>query len=82
MNKYFITFGAGSENYIKAGERLISQVNDTKLFDKTILFTDTFLKKDTIFWQKHSNFITQSKEIQNMPFYAKGIIMKKKVDCT
>jgi hypothetical protein len=61
MNKYFITFGAGSDNYIKAGERLISQAENTKLFNEIILYTDTYLKNDIIFWNKHGTFINQNK---------------------
>ena len=61
MNKYFITFGGGSNNYIKAGERLMTQVNNTNLFDKTILYTDEYLKNDTEFWNKHSHFINKNK---------------------
>ena len=47
MSKQFITFGAGEKNYIDAGKRLLKQANNLNLFDKTILYTDEFLKKDT-----------------------------------
>jgi len=60
--KYFITFGAGGQNYIDAGNRLINQVNNTELFDKTILYTDIDLKNDPEFWNKHSNFILKNKK--------------------
>ena len=34
--KVFITFGAGGQNYIDAGKRLIKQAKSTGYFDKTI----------------------------------------------
>ena len=37
MKKYFITFAAGSINYIEAGERLVEQGNNLKLFDENAL---------------------------------------------
>ena len=55
--KWFITFGAGSPNYYEAGNRLINQANSVELFDKTTLYTDTYLKNDIDFWNQHSNFI-------------------------
>ena len=60
--KYFITFGGGGQNYIDAGNRLINQINNTELFDKTILYTDIDLKNDSEFWNKHSNFILKNKK--------------------
>lgn len=50
--KYFITFGDGGSNYIKAVDRLLDQVSKTNLFDKIIKYTDEDLKKDTYFWNK------------------------------
>lgn len=61
FKKIFITFGAGGDNYIQAGERLINQANNIKIFDETILYTDKYLKNDTEFWEKHSNFIENNK---------------------
>ena len=61
MKKYLITFAAGSINYIEAGERLVKQGNNLKLFDKSILFTDKNLMNDKIFWDKHSDFIKKNK---------------------
>ena len=60
MKKYLITFAAGSINYIEAGERLVEQGNNLKLFDKSILFTDKNLMNDKIFWDKHSDFIKKN----------------------
>ena len=57
MSKYFVTFGAGSKNYIEAGERLKNQINDLNLFDKLLFYTDEYLKNDPDFWNQHSNFI-------------------------
>lgn len=55
--KQFITFGAGSQNYYEAGERLINQVNSLNIFDKSIFYTDKDLKTDDEFWIVHSNFV-------------------------
>ena len=59
--KVFITFGAGGENYIDAGKRLIKQAKSTGYFDKIILYTDTDLKNDNYFWSQHSEFISRNK---------------------
>ena len=59
--KVFITFGGGGQNYIDAGKRLISQADSLKLFDKSILYTDEYLKNDEEFWTLHSNFIENNK---------------------
>ena len=61
MKKIFMTFGGGSENYIKAGKRLHEQVSSLELFDKCHLITDNDLKKDTEFCLKHENFINSNK---------------------
>lgn len=53
---YFITFGS-HDNYIEAGERLIKQANNLKIFDEIKLFTLYDLKNDELFWGKHKNFI-------------------------
>ena len=57
MTKKFITFGGGGQNFIDAGERLVRQIERTKLFDEVILYTDEYLKKDEYFWGKHGYFV-------------------------
>ena len=59
--KWFITFGAGGQNYSEAGNRLLNQSNNVELFDKTTLYTDDFLKSDEDFWNQHSNFIENNR---------------------
>jgi len=59
--KWFITFGAGGDNYIDAGNRLVKQVKTLGLFDKTILYTENDLIQDSYFWEKHKNFILNNK---------------------
>ena len=61
IKKYFITFGAGSINYIEAGNRLLRQATNLNLFDKTIFYTDMYLKTDKDFWDKHGTFIENNK---------------------
>ena len=59
--KVFITFGAGGQNYIDAGKRLIKQAKSTGYFDKIILYTEKDLKNDKCFWNQHSLFISKNK---------------------
>jgi galactitol-specific phosphotransferase system IIB component len=59
--KYFITFGAGGQNYYDAVNRLVNQAQNLNYFDKIIGYTDNDLKKDDEFWNKHSNFIENNK---------------------
>lgn len=58
--KHFITFGAGGQNYIDAGNRLVSQATSTGKFDSIRLFTDVDLRGDFEFWSKHSEFILKN----------------------
>ena len=70
MKTKFVTFGAGkyknyhsrlgSADFIKAGKRLINQVEKLKVFDETKLYTDTDLKNDSEFWGKHKDFIEKN----------------------
>jgi hypothetical protein len=46
MSKIFITFGAGGDQYINAGNRLLKQAESTELFDKTFFYKDGDLKND------------------------------------
>jgi len=57
MSKYFITFGAGNNNYIQAVNRLSNQIEETNLFDYIISYTDKDLKEDDDFWEEHHYFI-------------------------
>lgn len=58
--RVFITFGAGGQNYIDAGERLLEQAKKCDIFSKTILYTDAELKRDVEFWPKHEEFIKKN----------------------
>ena len=61
MSKRFITFAAGSTDYIAAGHRIIEQANSLQIFDKTTLYTDEYLRADTEFWTRHHEFIEKNK---------------------
>ena len=61
MKTYFITFGAGGQNYYEAIERLGQQANKVNVFNDIKLYTDEDLKQDTEFWSKHSTFIENNK---------------------
>lgn len=57
MQKVFITFGAGSEDYNAACDRLVSQATNCQIFDEVIGFKFEDLKQDLVFWNQHSEFI-------------------------
>ena len=50
--KIFLTFGTSGE-YKKRAERVILLIKKLDIFDKIILITEEYLKKDIIFWKKH-----------------------------
>lgn len=54
--KVFITFATKGKYHI-LGRRLITEIEDLEIFDKTILYTEDDLKTDTIFWNQHGEFI-------------------------
>lgn len=54
--KVFISFATKGKFY-KLGQRLIQEIENLELFDKTILYTDDHLKADTAFWEQHHDFI-------------------------
>lgn len=58
--KHFITFGAGNQNFIDAGNRLLRQANSTGKFDSVRFYTDSDLRIDDEFWPKHSEFIIKN----------------------
>lgn len=53
---WFITFGGPDKTYHDAVERLTKEVDDIRVFDNVIGYTDLDLKKDRHFWNKHSDF--------------------------
>jgi hypothetical protein len=57
MTTHFITFGAGSINYIEAVSRLCTQATKIGLFDKITFFTEEDLQRDDAFWNRHSEFM-------------------------
>lgn len=79
ISKKFITFGAGEKKYIDAGNRIINQAKRTELFDEYKLYTDTDLKNDKQFWEKHGNFIIKNKKGFGLWLW-KPYIIKKSMD--
>jgi len=77
--KVFITFGGGSDDYIKAGQRLKSQADGLKLFDQSILYTDVDLKNDKLFWDRHGQFVELNKRGYGYWLW-KPYIIKKQMD--
>lgn len=54
---YFITFGGPSQNYLDAVHRICNQAADFNMFHEIIGYTDSDLKNDKHFWERHGNFI-------------------------
>jgi len=77
--KRFISFSAGSENYVNAGKRIIQQAKTLNLFDEHVLYTDKELKDDKEFWCKHGNFIENNKRGYGYWLW-KPYIIKKNLD--
>jgi hypothetical protein len=77
--KHFITFGAGGQNYIDAGNRLVGQAELTCKFDSVRLFTDIDLQGDLEFWSKHSEFILKNRRGYGYWIW-KPYIVKKTMD--
>jgi hypothetical protein len=57
---HFLTFGAGSQEYLNAVDRIVNQANSLGVFTSITGLTDKDLKADTLFWDKHGSFIEQS----------------------
>ena len=80
MLKNFITFAAGTQNYIDAGHRLINQVNNLNLFDKLIFYKDNDLINDSDFWNKHKDFINNNIKNGYGYWLWKPYIIKKQME--
>lgn len=78
VSKVFMTFGSHN-NYIGAAKRLIKQVDDTELFDRTILYTSEDLKNDNTFWKIHKDFIENNKRGYGYWIW-KAYLLKKTMD--
>ncbi len=79
MSKHFITFGAGDNKYINAGNRLCKQANDCKLFDNIELYGKTQLQNNNDFWKKHRFFI--EKNSRGFGYWLwKPFLIKKKME--
>lgn len=77
MTNYFLTFGAGSDSYHSAVQRLCKQVSKFELFDKIISLDEEYLKNDTEFWGQHYNFIENNKRGYGYWIWKPYIILKQ-----
>lgn len=57
---HFLSFGAGSQNYLDAVNRITRQANELKVFASVNGLTDVDLRADPEFWGKHGHFIETS----------------------
>ncbi len=58
--KYLVAFGGPTENFHWAINRICTETEQLKVFDKIIGYTEKDLMNDTDFWEKHGNFITNN----------------------
>jgi FkbM family methyltransferase len=75
----FITFGAGSEDFVKAAERIIGQAESLGIFDETILYDEEYLRNDKEFWDMHGDFILQNKRGYGYMVW-KSYVIKKTIE--
>lgn len=57
---YFLTFGAGNQNYIDAANRLCDEARATGLFQDVLNITEAHLRADMPFWSRHGKFIEEN----------------------
>lgn len=57
IKKYFLTFGAPTENFHNAVKRICKQAYQMNVFDEIIGLTEKDLMNDSEFWTKHCKFI-------------------------
>ena len=79
QNKKFITFGGPSESYHNNVKRICEEVNDLNFFNEITGYTDLDLKKDTTYWNEHSNFIENNTRGYGYWMW-KSYIIKKELD--
>jgi len=77
LKKYFISFGAGNQDYYDAVKRITNQASSLDIFDEVIGYTDNDLKNDKYFWNKHSEFILANKRGFGYWLWKPYFIMKK-----
>jgi len=61
QRKKFITFGGPTSNFHYAVNRIFNEAQNIDFFDEFKCFTETNLKNDKMFWNKHGNFIENNK---------------------
>lgn len=75
-NIYFLTFGGPTTNYHDAVKRICKQAESFRLFNKIFEYTDIDLKQDTVFWNKHGNFIEKNPRGYGYWLWKPYLIMK------
>jgi hypothetical protein len=61
QQKWFMTFGAPTENYHNAVSRLCREVDELGVFDRIIGYTEKDIMDDEEFWNKHKESILSNK---------------------
>jgi hypothetical protein len=72
----FITFGGPSKKYHERVDKLVDQAHTFDIFDNKFGFTDTDLKKDILFWDKHGKFIIDNERGFGFWIWKSYIILK------
>ena len=74
--KWVLAFGGGDTKFHNAAYRVSNEISHIEVFDEKHILTDTDLKKDTIFWEKHKQFIENNKRGYGYWIWKPYIIMK------
>lgn len=72
----FITFGGPTENFHKRVKELTLQVGNFNIFNDIIGFTETDLKNDNNFWNKHGEFLNNNERGYGYWLWKSYIILK------
>jgi hypothetical protein len=85
---FFLTFGGqfitnpkfnprNNVNYFKAVQRICKEAESFSIFNKVIGLTESYLKEDNIFWNKHKEFIMNNERGYGLWIWKPYIIKKQ-----
>lgn len=73
---FFLSFGAPSQNWHDAVNRICGQAFEFNIFEKIFGYTEKDLVNDEYFWNKHKNFIKQNKRLFGYGIWKPYLILK------
>ncbi len=71
-----MTFGGGAPCFYDAVGRIKKQAASFRIFDSITGFTDTDLRRDTLFWAKHGDFIEGNPKYYGYALWKSYLILK------